>query len=131
MSWPASRSGWWHYRWRVRYQFRNGCGGRAGHGRRGGGGGCGVRRKVVIIRLYQLGMLDATGAHTLAEIAEDLESRGITVIIKGVQPEHRDLLTNIGVFESLRHEHHLIDSLDDAIAHARSHTQPVPALGQR
>ncbi len=85
----------------------------------------------MIIRLYRLGMLDATGAHTLAEIAEDLESRGITVIIKGVQPEHRDLLTNIGVFESLRHEHHLIDSLDDAIAHARSHTQPVPALGQR
>jgi SulP family sulfate permease len=85
---------------------------------------------VVIIRLYRLGMLDATGAHTLAEIAEDLESRGITVIIKGVQPEHRDLLTNI-VFESLRHEHHLIDSLDDAIAHARSHTQPVSALEQR
>ena len=78
---------------------------------------------VVIIRLSQLGMLDATGAHTLAEIAEDLESRGITVIIKGVQPEHRNLLTNIGVIESLRHENHLIDSLDNAIVHARGHTR--------
>ena len=76
---------------------------------------------VVIIRLSQLGMLDATGAHTLAEIAEDLEKRGITVIIKGVRPEHRDLLTNVGIIESLRHENHLIDSLDEAIAHARSH----------
>lgn len=76
---------------------------------------------VVIIRMSQLGMLDATGAHTLAEIATELESRGITVIIKGVRPEHAELLTNVGVFESLRHENHLVDSLDDAIEHARTH----------
>ncbi|WP_396911160.1 SulP family inorganic anion transporter [Mycolicibacterium sp.] len=78
--------------------------------------------RVVIIRLSRLGLLDATGAHTLAQIAEDLEKRGVTVIIKGVRPEHRDLLTNIGIIDALRHENHLIDSLDEAIAHARSHT---------
>ncbi|MEV0671602.1 SulP family inorganic anion transporter [Mycobacterium sp. NPDC050441] len=76
---------------------------------------------VVIIRMSQLGMLDATGANTLAEIATELESRGITVIIKGVRPEHAELLTNVGVFESLRHENHLLDSLDEAIEHARTH----------
>lgn len=80
---------------------------------------------VVIIRMSQLGMLDATGAHTLAELAEDLESRGITVIIKGVQPEHMNLLANMGIVEALRHENHLIDSLDEAIAHARSHISPA------
>jgi len=77
--------------------------------------------KVVVIRMSQLGMLDATGAHTLAEIADELEARGITVIIKGVQPEHLDLLTNVGVIDSLRHENHLMDSLDDAVTHARQH----------
>jgi SulP family sulfate permease len=76
---------------------------------------------VVIIRMSQLGMLDATGAHTLAEITADLEARGITVIIKGVQPEHANLLANVGVFDSLRHENHLMDSLDEAVVHARSH----------
>ena len=76
---------------------------------------------VVIIRMSQVGMLDATGAHTLVEIAEELEERGIVVIIKGVQPQHMNLLTNIGVIDALRHENHLIDSLDDAIAHARAH----------
>lgn len=76
---------------------------------------------VVIIRMSQVGMLDATGAHTLVEIAEELEERGIVVIIKGVQPHHMNLLTNIGVIDALRHENHLIDSLDDAIAHARAH----------
>lgn len=81
---------------------------------------------VVIIRMSQLGMLDATGAHTLAEIAQELEARGITVIIKGVQPEHLNLLATIGIFDALRHENHLIDSLDDAVAHARSHAARRP-----
>jgi len=76
---------------------------------------------VVIIRMSQLGMLDATGAHTLAEIVRELEARGITVIIKGVQPEHLNLLENMGILDALRHENHLIDTLGDAIAHARSH----------
>ena len=62
---------------------------------------------------------------TLVEIAEELEERGIVVIIKGVQPQHMNLLTNIGVIDALRHENHLIDSLDDAIAHARSHAAGV------
>lgn len=76
---------------------------------------------VVIIRMSQLGMLDATGAHTLAEIVEELESRGITVIIKGVQPDHLPLLANMGIIDALRHENHLIDSLDEAVTHARRH----------
>ncbi|MBB3601240.1 SulP family sulfate permease [Mycolicibacterium sp. BK556] len=81
---------------------------------------------VVIIRMSQLGMLDATGAHTLVQIAEDLESQGVTVIIKGVQPEHMTLLANIGIVEALRHENHLLDSLEEAVSHARSHvSRPV------
>jgi SulP family sulfate permease len=82
---------------------------------------------VVIIRMSQLGILDATGAHTLAEIAEELELRGITVIIKGVQPEHMALLSSMGIVESLRHENHLIGSLDDAVAHARDHVARAAA----
>lgn len=76
---------------------------------------------VVIIRMSQLGMLDATGAHTLGRIVAELESRGITVIIKGVQAEHRALLANVGAIDALRHENHLVDTLDSAVAHARSH----------
>jgi len=82
---------------------------------------------VVIIRMSQLGMLDATGARTLAQIADGLEARGVTVIIKGVQPEHLQLLANVGAIDALRHENHLIDSLDDAVAHARTHIRPPGA----
>ncbi|HMS76172.1 SulP family inorganic anion transporter [Gordonia sp. (in: high G+C Gram-positive bacteria)] len=77
--------------------------------------------RVVIIRMSRLGMIDATGAHTLAEIVTELEGRGVTVILKGVQDEHHQLLSGVGVFDSLRHEKHLIGDLDDAIAHAREH----------
>jgi len=79
--------------------------------------------RVVIIRMSQLGMLDATGANTLVGIVSELEERGIAVIIKGVQPEHMKLLTNVGVIDALRHENHLIDSLDDAVTHARTHVR--------
>lgn len=82
--------------------------------------------RVVIIRMSQLGMLDATGARTLADIVTELEARGITVIIKGVRPEHLAMITSVGVLDSLRHENHLMDSLDEAIAHARAHAA-VPA----
>jgi len=84
------------------------------------------RTSVVIIRMSQLGMLDATGAHTLAQICSELEGRGITVIIKGVRPEHTALLANVGVFESLRHENHLVDTLDEAVDHARTHVSRQP-----
>lgn len=83
---------------------------------------------VVIIRMSQLGMLDATGANTLGRIVTELESRGITVIIKGVQAEHRALLANVGAIDALRHENHLVDTLDSAVAHARSHIGQQRAL---
>ena len=84
--------------------------------------------RVVVIRMSQLGMLDATGAHALARIVDELEGRGITVIVKGVQPAHMPLLAAVGVLESLRHENHLIDSLDDAVAHARAHAAAPPRV---
>lgn len=77
--------------------------------------------QVAIIRLSQVRMLDATGAHTLVEVISALELRGVTVLLKGVQPEHLELVTNVGVIRSLRHHKHLFTSLPEAVAHARSH----------
>lgn len=77
--------------------------------------------QVAIIRLSQLRMLDATGAHALVEVISALELRGVTVLLKGVQPQHLELVTNVGVIRSLRHHKHLFTSLPDAVEHARSH----------
>jgi SulP family sulfate permease len=77
--------------------------------------------QVAIIRLSQVRMLDATGAHALVEVISALELRGITVLLKGVQPEHLQLVTNVGVIRSLRHHKHLFTTLPAAVEHARSH----------
>ncbi len=77
--------------------------------------------KVVILRLSQIQILDATGAQALGEIAAELESRGITVLLKGIQPRHRRVLEAVGTLDHLAHEQHLFDTLDDAVTHARLH----------
>lgn len=76
---------------------------------------------VVVLMMSQLQVLDATGARVITDIVKTLERRGITVLIKGVQPRHLKLLTRVGVLESLRHQNHLFTELDAAVEHARSH----------
>ena len=76
---------------------------------------------VVIIRMSGLQVLDATGARVVAELITALERRGITVLLKGIQPEHMGLANRVGVISALRDEHHLFVDLDAAARHARSH----------
>lgn len=89
--------------------------------------------RVVILRFPDLQMLDATGAQAIAEIIDELEQRGITVLIKGLRVEHLRILREVGAIDRLAHANHLFTDLDEAIAHARSHVarhesrQPDPA----
>lgn len=79
--------------------------------------------KVVILRMSKLEHVDATGAHILADIVLALERRGVTVLIKGVQPAHEGLFRTIGVLASLRDQRHLFSDIDAALAHARDHVR--------
>ena len=44
--------------------------------------------RVVVLRLGQVQVLDATGAHALGEIVRELEDRHITVLFASVPPRH-------------------------------------------
>jgi SulP family sulfate permease len=77
--------------------------------------------RVVILRLAQIQVLDATGAQALGEIVRELEARGITVLLKGVRAEHLRILRAVGVLDRLADERHVFDHLPDAIDHARRH----------
>ncbi|ARC57839.1 C4-dicarboxylic acid transporter DauA [Frondihabitans sp. 762G35] len=79
---------------------------------------------VVIVRLSQLEVLDATGARVISEMVTTLERRGVTVLLKGIQPRHLRLATRVGVVAALRHRNHLFDDFDLALEHARSHADP-------
>jgi SulP family sulfate permease len=77
--------------------------------------------EVVILRLPNVQVLDASGAQALGEIVADLEQRGITVLLKGPRPEHRRVLEAVGTLDELAHARHVFADLDDAITHARLH----------
>lgn len=81
--------------------------------------------RVVILRLPDLQVLDATGAQALGEIIEDLEHRHITVLLKGTREPHRRMLEAVGALDHLAHENHIFTDLDEAVAHARMHVNRV------
>ncbi|WP_456824897.1 SulP family inorganic anion transporter [Cellulomonas sp. P5_E12] len=78
---------------------------------------------VVVLRMSQLELVDATGAHVLSEIVQRLEARDVTVLIKGVRDGHVELFRTVGVLGALRHHRHLFDDLGTAVAHARDHVR--------
>ncbi|WP_285104181.1 SulP family inorganic anion transporter [Promicromonospora sp. MEB111] len=80
---------------------------------------------VVILWLSHLQLVDATGARALADLVLELEQRDVTVLVKGIQPQHRKLLEAVGLNRMLAHESHLFTDLPSAVEHARSHV-PAP-----
>jgi len=84
---------------------------------------------VVILRMSQLELVDATGAHILTEIVTRLERRKVTVLIKGIREGHTELFRAVGVLDALRDQNHLFDDLPAAVAHARSHVDRESSPG--
>ena len=82
--------------------------------------------EVVIIRMSQIQLLDATGAQVVTELIRGLERRGITVLVKGIQAKHLGVARRVGILRSLRHRNHLFEDLDAAVAHARGHVRGGP-----
>lgn len=78
---------------------------------------------VVILRMPQLQVLDATGANALGELVTQLERRGVTVLIKGPRPHHLEVLRAVGALDRLAHHKHLFERLDDALDHAHKHAK--------
>ena len=52
---------------------------------------------VVILRMSELQVLDATGARVVTEMVTTLERQGITVLVVGIQHRHLGVATRVGV----------------------------------
>jgi SulP family sulfate permease len=83
------------------------------------------RVRVVILRMSRITTIDATGATVLADTISQLEARGVTVLLSGVQPQHQHVLQTLGVYDRLAHERHLFATTPDAIGHARLHAARI------
>jgi len=84
-----------------------------------------TRVRVVVLRMSRVTAIDATGAHVLADTISRLEHRHITVLLSGIQPQHEQVLRELGVHSRLAHERHLFATTPEAIAHARVHASRV------
>lgn len=81
--------------------------------------------RVIILRMSRVTHIDATGAHVLADTISRLERRHVTVLLSGVQPDHEQVLTALGVYNRLAHERHLFATTPEAISHARLHAARI------
>lgn len=83
---------------------------------------------VVVLRLRDVHVLDASGAQLVKALVDDLRSRGITVLLKGVQHRHRKALGAVGVLRDVddctlpvHRDRHEFDEMDAALEHAGRH----------
>jgi SulP family sulfate permease len=86
---------------------------------------------VVVLRLPDIQMLDATGAKALGEIIAELEHRGITVLLKGPRPEHLRILAVTGALDHLAHDNHLFTDIEGALEHAQMHVHRSRSAARR
>ena len=91
---------------------------------------------VVVLRLRDVHVLDASGAQLVAALVHDLRGRGITVLLKGVQHRHRKALGAVGVLRDIddcalpeHRDGHEFDDMDVALEHAGRHAAAGAAAG--
>jgi len=75
--------------------------------------------RVIVLRLGNLAMLDASGAKAVAEIVGDLQSRHIGVVLKVTDAEHLRLLRAVGALQGLEQRGRVLTDLDQAVSLAR------------
>lgn len=73
---------------------------------------------VVVLRLSHVGVMDATGAKALADIALKLREAGNEVFIKGIDDSLIALIEEVGVIHTIGGSDHLFTDLNAALAAA-------------
>ena len=75
--------------------------------------------RVVVLRLGRLDVLDATGAHAIAETVTEFDRRGIATLLCGIRPQHRRVLAAVGLPGSHLPGTRIVNDLDTALTRAR------------
>jgi SulP family sulfate permease len=75
--------------------------------------------RVVVLRLGNLLLLDASGARAVAEIVRELREQHVQVVVKVSNPEHTRLLRAVGALETLEPDGRVHVELPAALSLAR------------
>ncbi len=71
---------------------------------------------VVIFRMQNVPSIDQSGMYALEDAILELQKKGITVVITGIQKQPLDMLKNIKLIPELVQEENIFENFDDAIA---------------
>ena len=63
--------------------------------------------EIVIMRMLLVPYIDQTGIYAIEDAVMELQKKGVTVIIPGIQEQPKDMLMNIGLIPNLVEESHL------------------------
>ncbi|GAA4286359.1 SulP family inorganic anion transporter [Georgenia daeguensis] len=78
---------------------------------------------VIVLVLTEVRVMDTSGANALQEIIADLQRRGVTVLLKGLDAEQLRMAQALGVLSTLGSPGHYFTDLPAAVAHARNHVR--------
>jgi len=78
---------------------------------------------VIVLVMTEVRVMDTSGANALSEIITDLQRRGITVLLKGLDAEQLRMAGAVGVLDTLGSPEHYFTDLRAAVAHARNHVR--------
>ena len=86
-----------------------------------------IRReaRVLVLRLGQVPLVDATGISALEEMIEDFRRRGAAVVLTEMRPNVRYKLERAGIIDALGSEN-IVDSLEAAIVRANASLGGLP-----
>jgi sulfate permease, SulP family len=76
--------------------------------------------RVVVLRLANVAMLDASGAKAVAQIVGDLQDRHVGVVLKVANAEHTRLLRAVGALQGLEQRGQVLTDLPAALEVARA-----------
>ncbi|MCX6800561.1 MAG: sodium-independent anion transporter [Candidatus Falkowbacteria bacterium] len=72
------------------------------------------KEKAVILRMKQVRILDATGAHALKKIIDTCRTNQIGIIFSGVKPKVMDILEKSGIIKEIGADH-VVETATEAI----------------
>jgi len=81
--------------------------------------GLGIQCKVLIIRMRHVSFIDQTGMHNLKDTLTFLQSKGVNIIITGINPDVKKDLDK-AKFDTIINNDNFYDSFDDAIEVAKT-----------
>ena len=89
-----------------------------------------VPPKVFILRMRLVPMIDASGVHALQALLERCHRRGIVLVVSGLQPQPRRVISQMHVHPR-EGELHFVDNFDSALELARelNRAEPTTAHG--